>query len=168
MRSLPKGWTGDAAWRAAVGMSAAVAFRTKPALARAPLERALAAGVPAGWVTGDAVDGGDRWLRGWPEEQERPHVPAVKAGEPLWAASERGPARVTAADLAARLPREAWVPLNAGDGARRLWRLLWAPPPRGFTVGWPRLRRRHQARAGPVPPRRHRPARLRANVRRSY
>ena len=40
-------------------------FRTKPQLAQAMLERALDAGVPfdwVGWVTGDEVYGGDRWL----------------------------------------------------------------------------------------------------------
>lgn len=39
-------------------MSEAVAFRTKPALALAMIERALDAGVPCRWVTGDEVYGG--------------------------------------------------------------------------------------------------------------
>ena len=38
------------------------------------LERALDAGVPAQWVTGDEVYGGDRRLRLWLEERQMPHV----------------------------------------------------------------------------------------------
>jgi hypothetical protein len=34
-------------------------FRTKPALARVMLERALEAEIPVGWVTADEVYGGD-------------------------------------------------------------------------------------------------------------
>jgi SRSO17 transposase len=40
-----------------------VGFQTKPQLARVMLERALAAGVPASWVTADEADGGDPALR---------------------------------------------------------------------------------------------------------
>src|SRR4029450_8673005 len=38
---------------------------TKPQLAKAMLERAVTAGVPAGWVTADTIYGGDRRLRIW-------------------------------------------------------------------------------------------------------
>ena len=44
-------------------MPAAVAFTTKPKLGAAMLERALDAGVPCSWVTGDSVYGADRALR---------------------------------------------------------------------------------------------------------
>src|SRR5215207_7738847 len=60
---LPEDWTAEAARRAAGGVPATVKFRTKPQLAKAMLERALAAEVPASWVTGDEVYGGDRRLR---------------------------------------------------------------------------------------------------------
>src|SRR3954469_12471463 len=43
---LPKGWTNDAARRAAAGIPAEVAFTTKPKLGLAMLDRALEAGVP--------------------------------------------------------------------------------------------------------------------------
>ena len=104
---LPQGWAEDAARRAEAGVPTAVAFRTKPQLARAMLERALAAGVPAAWVTGDEVYGGDRRLRLWLEEQDVPHVLAVKRTEPLWVATDRGPAQVPATELVA-LPAAAW------------------------------------------------------------
>src|SRR3982751_3815051 len=60
---LPKEWAADAARRQEAAVPETVAFRTKPQLARAMLERALAAGVPAQWVTGDEVYGGDGRLR---------------------------------------------------------------------------------------------------------
>jgi SRSO17 transposase len=123
---LPQGWAADAARRAEAGVPAEVAFRTKPELARTMLARALAAGVPCGWVTGDEVYGGDRRLRVWLEEQDRPHVLAVKATEPLWAATDRGPAQVAAADLVAAVPAAAWVTLSAGDGAKGPRRYDWA------------------------------------------
>ena len=126
---LPEEWAGDAARRAEAGVPDAVAFRTKPQLARAMLERALAAGVPAGWVTGDEVYGGDRRLRVWLEERDMPHVLAVKSTEPLWAMTERGPAQVPAAVLAAQVPAEGWQRLSAGDGAKgpRWYDWAWVP-----------------------------------------
>jgi hypothetical protein len=56
---LPKEWVADPARRVEVHVPAQVGFRTKPQLAQAMLERALDAGVPAGWVTADEVYGGD-------------------------------------------------------------------------------------------------------------
>ncbi len=123
---LPQRWAEDIARRQDAGVPAAVAFQTKPQLARAMLERAWAAAVPCGWVTGDEVYGGDRRLRRWLEEQEWPHVLAVKATEPLWAATERGPAQVPATALIAALPADAWITLSAGDGAKGPRRYDWA------------------------------------------
>jgi SRSO17 transposase len=126
---LPKEWAADAARRAAAGVPADVAFRTKPQLAQAMLERALAAEVPAGWVTGDEVYGGDRRLRLWLEARGLPHVLAVKRTEPLWAATGRGPAQVAAADLVAAVADDAWARLSAGEGAKGLRWYDWARVP---------------------------------------
>jgi len=129
---LPQAWAGDAARRAEAGVPETVAFRTKPQLAQAMLERALDAGVPFGWVTGDAVYGGDRRVRVWLEERGVAHLLAIKATEPLWAATARGPAQVAAADLVAGLPASAWVALSAGDGAK-------GPRRYGCRYGWARV-----------------------------
>ena len=126
---LPEGWAADAARRAEAGVPAAIGFRTKPELARAMLERALAAGVAAGWVTGDEVYGGDRRLRVWLEERGVPHVLGVKRTEPLWAATDRGPAQVAAAELVAALPPRAWRRLSAGAGAKGPRVYDWARAP---------------------------------------
>jgi SRSO17 transposase len=108
---------GDPARRAEAHVPEQVAFRTKPQLAQAMLERAVDAQVPAGWVTADEVYGGDARLRAWLEEQDLAYVLAVKATQPLWAAGEQGPAEVAARRLVARRPVRAWRRLSADDGA---------------------------------------------------
>src|ERR671916_228201 len=62
---LPKEWAADAERRQEAGVPETVQLRTKPQLGQAMLERALDAGVPAAWVTGDEVYGGDRRLGVW-------------------------------------------------------------------------------------------------------
>jgi DDE superfamily endonuclease len=62
---LPQGWIDDPARCRAAGVPDQVGFATKPELARRMLERALEAGVPAGWGTADEVDGNSPGLRGW-------------------------------------------------------------------------------------------------------
>jgi SRSO17 transposase len=54
---VPQGWIDDPQRCQAVGIPDQVGFATKPALATQMLTRALDAGVPAAWVTGDEVYG---------------------------------------------------------------------------------------------------------------
>jgi SRSO17 transposase len=54
---LPKTWTDDPARRTAAHVPPETVFATKPRLARAMIERAIAAGVPFGWVAGDTIYG---------------------------------------------------------------------------------------------------------------
>jgi SRSO17 transposase len=115
---LPKEWSADPARRTEAHVPERVGFRTKPQLAQAMLERAVEAGVPAGWVTADEVYGGDARLRAFLEDRDLAYVLAVKATQPLWAASEHGPAEVPACELVAGLPARAWRQLSAGDGAK--------------------------------------------------
>jgi len=111
---LPQEWAEDQARRQEAGVPAEVRFQTKPQLAKAMLQRALEAGVPAAWVTGDEVYGSDRRLRVWLEQQEVSHVLAVRSNEALWA----GLKQVRAARLAGQVSSEEWVRLSAGDGAK--------------------------------------------------
>ena len=87
---LPQGWIDDPARCRAAGVPDQVGFATKPELARRMLERALDAGVPAGWVTADEVYGNSPAPRGWLEGRQLPYVLAVKATEPLPSASGPG------------------------------------------------------------------------------
>jgi SRSO17 transposase len=115
---LPKEWAGDPARRVEAHVPERVGFQTKPQLAKAMLERAVDAGVPARWVTADEVYGGDARLRAFLEQRGLAYVLAVKATQPLWAHGEQGPAEVPARELVARLPARAWRRLSAGDGAK--------------------------------------------------
>ncbi len=54
---LPKAWADDPARRAAAHVPQQIAFATKPHLARAMVERTIAAGVPFAWVVGDSIYG---------------------------------------------------------------------------------------------------------------
>jgi hypothetical protein len=131
---LPKAWTEDRARCRAARVPEQVGFRTKPQLARVMLERALEAGVPASWVTADEVYGQDPALRGWLEGRPMAYVLAIKSSELL--AVGDGPAKLSAAQLAAAVPAEHWVGASAGQGAKAA----------GCTTGpvssWPGLLRR--------------------------
>ena len=74
---LPRQWSEDRARCEAAGISASLEFATKPQIARRMLKRALDAGMPCGWVTGDAVYGCDRRLRVWLESCDQPFMLAV-------------------------------------------------------------------------------------------
>lgn len=86
----------------------------KPELARRMLERAFAAGVPAGWVTGDEIYGDDPDLRCWLEAESHPYVLAVSCIHALWHTGNQERADA----LIASLPAEAWATLSAGAGSQ--------------------------------------------------
>ena len=115
---LPQVWAEDGERRREAGVPEGVSFHTKGQLARVMIARALAAGVPFGWVAGDTVYGNDRRLRRWLEEQQIPYVLAVKSNEPLWADTEGGPAQVAARRLAQGIPADRWERLSAGEGSK--------------------------------------------------
>jgi len=127
---LPKEWTGDPQRCRAAAVPAGTAFATKPGLARAMLQRAFAAGVPAAWVTGDEVYGGDGGLRRWLESERRPYVLAVRANQYVWAGF-RAWHKVTIA-VGSKGPRRyawAWVVINSDLGpAWRRWLLVRRSP----------------------------------------
>ncbi len=115
---LHKEWAQDRERCRAAGVPDEVEFATKPQLAKRMLERALDGGVPAAWVTGDEVYGGDRRLRLWLEERQQPFVLAVKSNEALWSEGEGGVRQRHAATLTTGINADDWQRLSAGEGAK--------------------------------------------------
>lgn len=80
---LPESWTNDR-WRCCqVGVPHEVEFATKPELAQQMLQRAVEAGVPAAWVTGESVYGGHSGLRNWLEARPLAYVLALSPKDTL-------------------------------------------------------------------------------------
>jgi SRSO17 transposase len=115
---LPRECVDDTERREEAGVPETMTFATKPELARQMLERARTAGIPAAWVTGDSIYGGDRCLRVWLEQQEQPLVLAVASNEPLWAVVAGQNGQYRADIVAADVPTEQWWRLSAGAGAK--------------------------------------------------
>jgi len=111
---LPEKWAQDRERCRAAGIGDEVAFATKPELAGQMIGRAVRAGVPFGWVTGDEVYGGNPGLRGWLEEQQVPYVMAVACSEMITVA----PGARRADALAAIVPRDGWQRLSCADGSK--------------------------------------------------
>jgi SRSO17 transposase len=136
---LPKEWASDAERCEEAGVPKEVAFATKLQLARRMLERAFKAGVPAAWVTGDSVYGGDFCLRKELTERGQASVLAVKSTQSLWVWEAGVPVQRPIRDVVARVAPEAWVQLSAGDGAKgpRMYDWSWGVVRESaFREGW--------------------------------
>lgn len=86
------------------------------------ITRALDAGVPAGWVTGDEVYGADPGLRADLERRRLGYVLAVAVTHRVVTAA----GTCQAGTLARRLPRRAWQRYSAGEGAKGYRYYDWA------------------------------------------
>ncbi len=111
---LPKSWIADGARCAAAGIPGGTGFATKPKLARVMITRALDAGAPAAWVTGDEVYGADPGLRADLERRQIGYVLAVAGTHRVVI----GPGTCQGRQITARLPRAAWQRYSAGQGAK--------------------------------------------------
>jgi SRSO17 transposase len=146
-RYLPQEWTDDPARRQQAGIPEGVGCATKPERARVMLERALAAAVPAAWVTADRVYGDDRRLRMWLEAHEQPLVLAVSGKEYVNVEATWKERRLSTLLQEVRaLPAAVWQRLSAGDGAKgpRLYdwyRLPLVPPLQAGYERWCLVRR---------------------------
>jgi SRSO17 transposase len=120
---LPKEWAQDLERRKEAGVPEEVEFATKPALAKRMVERALDAGVPCGWVTGDSVYGSDRRLRLFLEERGVWFVLAVTSNEPLMVGFGE---YARPAKMAEAITESKWRRLSVGEGAKGPRRYDWA------------------------------------------
>ena len=119
---LPKAWIDDPDRRQRAGVPADTCFATKPALAERMITRAVAAGVPARWATGDEVYGADPDLRAGIATRGLGYVLAVGSNRTV--TTDAGTSRVD--ELARSLPRRAWRRLSAGTGAKGQRWYSWA------------------------------------------
>jgi SRSO17 transposase len=115
---LPRSWSEDPERGQAAGIPETVTFATKPVLARQMLERALAAGVPAPWVTGDSVYGSDSQFRRFLQNRGMAYV--------LGITSDYTVRPYTVGSLADTLPPNAWKRRSAGEGRKGPRRYEWA------------------------------------------
>jgi len=144
---LPKDWTRDPERMRAAGVPDQVGFATKPALATRMVTRALDAGVPAAWVTGDEVYGADPRLRAALEARSIGYVLAVACDHPVVA----GGTTWRADALRKRVPPRGWQRVSAGKGAKGHRYYDWAfvqldpgdPGPGDPGQRWLLLRRNH-------------------------
>ena len=107
---LPKTWAGDEERRRIAWVPEDVSFATKPKLGIKMLERALDAGVPCAWVTGDCVYGGDSALRRFLERRRVGYVLAVTSAQHL--------GLVPVLDWVEDVPADGWHRLSAGAGSK--------------------------------------------------
>jgi SRSO17 transposase len=145
---LPEEWTRDRARCQQAGVPRDRRFATKPQLAQQMLHRALAAGVPAKWVTGDSVYGDDRRLRMWLEDQPQAYVLAVSGKEYVWLSGRQRQVKT----VLAALPEEGWTRLSAGDGAKgpRWYDWCWLPLADPVDPAWHRWLLVRRSISGPA------------------
>jgi SRSO17 transposase len=131
---LPREWTDDPGRCRQAGIPEERRFATKPQLAQAMLQRILAAGVPARWVTGDSVYGDDRRLRMGLEAQPHAYVLAVSGKEYVWLDWYQRQVKT----VLAALPEDGWSRLSAGDGTKgpRWYDWRWLSLAEPLEPGW--------------------------------
>jgi SRSO17 transposase len=114
---LPKAWTDDRTRMAAAHVPRGTGFKTKPQLAAAMIERALAAGVPFGWVAGDSIYGlGEIEIA--LRRAGKGYVLGVNATHPFGSWGDKPLLAGTAEAIARELGDAAWQRLSAGAGTK--------------------------------------------------
>lgn len=139
---LPKEWAQDKDRRKVAGVPKTVTFATKLVLARGMIDRAIAAGVQAKWVTADAVYGSDYHFRTAIEGHGLGYVVGVRTDFAVWA----GFRQVRVRALLAEVTADSWRRLSCGTGAKGPRMYDWAllrtnsPEPKEYTR-WLLIRR---------------------------
>jgi SRSO17 transposase len=114
---LPKDWTASPERRRAAHVPEAVGFLTKPEIAAAMIERALAAGVPFAWVTTDTIYGVGR-IEMLLRRSGKGYVLGAHATDQFSSWIDKPEVAGTAEQIAQELAPGAWKRLSAGDGTK--------------------------------------------------
>lgn len=112
---LPKVWTDDPERCRQAGIPEEISFRTKPELGGMMVDRALAGGVSAQWLTGDSVYGDNPTLRADLEARPLSYVLGISISDVKVPVGMRFKSII---DLKASLPETRWNRLSAGDGTK--------------------------------------------------
>jgi len=134
---LPKAWAQDRPRCEQAAVPEDVTFATKPELAIGMLTRALDAGVPASWVTGDEVYGQHPGLRAFLQARAMSYVLCVASNQWVWVDPEPGSAggelgsrqQLQVTTLAASVPSRAFKKISADMGAKGPRLYSWARTP---------------------------------------
>jgi SRSO17 transposase len=125
---LPKSWIEDRERCREAGIGDEVGFATKPELAETMLARALDAGVPAAWVTGDEAYGQVSALRRMLDERGMFYVLAVASNQQVHpaggGAGHFSEGRID--DAVAALDSRCWTTITVGAGAKGPRTYQWA------------------------------------------
>jgi SRSO17 transposase len=114
---LPKAWTDDRTRMAAAHVPRGTVFRTKPQLAAAMIERAIAAEVPFDWVAGDSIYGVGE-IETALRRAGKGYVLGVNATHPFGSWGNKPLLAGTAEAIARGLGDAAWQRLSAGAGSK--------------------------------------------------
>jgi SRSO17 transposase len=114
---LPKAWTDDPARLAAAHVPPGTRFATKPRLALAMIERAIAARVPFAWVAADSVYGVGE-IETALRQACKGYVLRVNGTHPFTSWGDKPVVAGTAEAIAQTLPASAWARLSAGEGTK--------------------------------------------------
>jgi SRSO17 transposase len=125
---VPRSWTADRDRCEQAGISADVAFATKPEIARSMVERAVELGLPFSWFTADEAYGDNGKLRQWLEEHAISYVVAVACDHRIPAGAGK---TIRADRLAAKVPARGWQRLSCGPGSKGERLYDWAISPSG-------------------------------------
>jgi SRSO17 transposase len=137
---LPEEWAEDEVRRRQAGVPQKIIFATKGELARAMLERAFRAGVPAAWTSSGGSYGEHEQLWRWLEAAGRSYLLAVSPSHKLWKRIDGVPRHEPAEQPPAIT--ESWLWRRVEVGANTWWahNREWVRHPLAYPdrAGWKR------------------------------